>query len=86
MITYEEAKELALNWILKNKSDMHKPRFDVTENRINGWIFYYEAPNELKSYSNFPIYIDKHTGNIIVLNSFFMEEIISKYESEQGYI
>lgn len=85
MLTYEEAKELALNWIMTNKK-AYKPRLDVTEDRTNGWIFYYEAPDVLRSYSNYPIFIDKHNGTIIMLNSFFMEEIISKYESKQGYI
>ncbi len=86
MKTQEEALLIVRNWIENNPRSNYKLNEDLIEEMQNGWIFHFIPFTLFDSYSNLPLFVDKHNGNIFQFNFFFKEETISKYESEQGYI
>ncbi len=87
MKSIEDALEIAKDWILKNRNIKYcKIHEDVTQELKNGWIFFYSDPTFEHSYLNYPLFIDKYNGHILLINSFLKDEMIKEYEEKQGYL
>ncbi|MDF1548239.1 MAG: hypothetical protein P1P88_10490 [Bacteroidales bacterium] len=85
MESYKKAFQIAKDWILDNKGKNYFLYEEATEEMKNGWLFYYFASNKKNSYSNYPLFIDKHNARVVLINSFFKESMIEEYEKSQGY-